>query len=168
MNFDNIWLLRLSTSFQFLIFTIALFTFWGIIKLIFLSKKIEKIKAKYFNSLVHNIIVVRIEYFRLMEDINFLNEFKEDMSQLISTFGEDIIQKDFQTLKTAIIKKRKTIKKFILSLTIFGIATSLALVGFLLKDFIFHGNGFLIFLFSDIVFTILALFFIKFILPVKP
>ncbi|MFA6252281.1 MAG: hypothetical protein WCX74_02685 [Candidatus Paceibacterota bacterium] len=168
MNFDNIWLLRLSASFQFLILTIALFTFWGIIKLIFLSKKIEKLKARYFNYLVHNIIVVRIEYFRLMEDINFLNEFKEDMPQLISTFGEQVIQKDFQALKTAIIKKRKTIKKFILSLTILGISISLAIISFLLKDFVFYGNWFLIFLFFDIVFSIFALFFIKFILPVKP
>jgi hypothetical protein len=164
MNFDNIWLLRLSTSFQFLTFSIALLTFWGIIKIVLLSKKIDSLKHKYFNHLVNNVVLVTREYLRLMEDDNFLDRFKDTIPMLIQVFGRKVVQNDFEELEAAIIKKRKTMNKFIWSLAMLGTAILVALTGLMLKDFIFYGNGFYIFLFIDIIVSTLLLFLIKFIL----
>lgn len=164
MNFDNIWLFRVSASFQFLAFSIALLTFWGMIKLVLLSKKIEELKHKYFDHLVDNVVLVTREYLRLMEDASFLNRFKETIPQLIPIFGMGVVQRDFKKLENAIIRKRKTINKFIWSLVMLGMAVLIALAGLMLKDFIFYGNGFYIFLFADIIISILLLFLIKFVL----
>jgi len=164
MNFDNIWLFRLSVSFQLLTFSIVLLTFWGIIKIVLLSKRIEKLKHKYFNHLVNNVVLVTREYLYLMEDNNFLDRFKESIPRLIPSFGREVVQKDFETLEDAMIKKKKTINRFIWSLAMLGMAILVALAGLMLKDFIFYGNGFYIFLFIDIIISILLLFLIKFVL----
>jgi len=164
MILTNILLLSLNFSFQFLLLVIIIFTFWGIAKLIILSKRIEKLKNKYFNHLVNNIIVVRIEYLRLMEDINFLKKFKDVRHHLALDFGQEVIQRDFEALEQAIFEKRKTINRFIWSLAVLGVAIFTALAGLLVKDFIFLESGFYSFLIIDITISIIALILIKFVL----
>ncbi|MCK9578761.1 hypothetical protein M0R01_04725 [bacterium] len=162
MNFDNSWLFLLGIAFQVLVFIISLFTIWGIVKLIIFNRKIERIKKKYFDKIVDNVIVSRIEYFRLMEDFNFLNKFKEFIKKSLPASEE--IEDDYEKLKKTILSKKKTIRKFKISLLILGIIILIIFLGFLLKDFIFSGNSYCFFLFANIVFLTVSLFYIKFIL----
>lgn len=164
MAFDNNLAIILNISFHILTLTVSVFTILGIIKLVIFNRRIEQIKRKYFDVLVDNVIVVRIEYFRLMEDINFLSKFKESIPKLLTTNNKVAVQNDYDELEGIIFKKKRTVRKFTFSLAMIALALIGTVFGFLLKDFIFFGHGYYIFLVFMIVALTIGLFIIKFII----